>query len=152
MSNTNRKYISENAAILNIKKFFSKNPNEDVISIIDACKGWGRKNPENIERHKPWLQNKLTGLKYHDLVSSVYKYEDGRKKLDKIQLTIKGKRVLNRIKEETDNLENPQNTVESTITVSSVLQLVEKLKKDNPSYKIVFNVSLKEESEDNSIV
>lgn len=141
-----KKIKSKDSAIENVKRFFSNTPNDDVVSIVDAFVAWGRPNPENTEANKAWLSNILFHLKYHNLITPIYTFNSGRKKLDKLQLTLAGKRALGRIEGNSDSdngisLHTSSNG--SSMSFTDVMKIVAKLRKENPDYEITFDVKLK---------
>lgn len=135
-----RKIKNLDSAIDNVKRFFSNSPDSDVVSIEDAFKAWGR--PEtDPEKNKAWLSNVLFHLKYHDLVSPIYSYSHGRKRIEKLQLTMKGKKVLGRIGIDDDTaVQNKSNL----ISIEDILKALPKLRQENPDFNITFSVSPKE--------
>jgi len=135
---------SRSSAIENLKQFFSNTP-EDTISIQDAYVAWGR-NLENVEGNKAWFSNKLTYMKYHNLVKPVYVVRNNRRNLDKIQLTMEGKKVLGRIEGTDSSNENmtQQNGKPSSISLVDLTKLVAQFKKTNAEdYDITFDIKLK---------
>lgn len=139
----NKKIKSKSASIENVKRFFANTPDKDVISLEEAFRAWGRPNPENIKANKAWLSNLLFHLKYHNLIIPVYTFKNGRKKLDKLRLTLKGKRKLGRI----ENSNGGENEVVSKhnncLSFTDIMKMVAKLRKGNPDYEITFDVKLK---------
>lgn len=137
-------YRTRDAAIENIKKSFS-NTSGDIISADDLFMAWGR-NPEKREDNKSWLSNKLTHWKYHDLVQPIYNYKSGHRVLEKIQLTLTGKKAIGRIGEnvESINVTSPINNGNGTTpSLKDVMEMVAELRKKNPDYEINFDVKLK---------
>ena len=114
----------------------------DIFSLVDAFRAWGRPDPENVEAHKSWLSNVMTHLSYHNLVRSTYSYDEGRRKLKGIALTIKGKRALGRIEGHADEEVSSFNG-NATLSFTNVMKIVSQLRKDNPDYEITFDVKLK---------
>lgn len=140
---TKKRIKSELASIENVKRLFLDTPEKDVITLEDAFKSWGRKNPEKIEAHKPWLSNMLLPLKYHDLLVPVYSFDTGKKKIVALRLTFKGKRALERI-ESDYGVENTIKSVKN-ISLDDVVKAIPKLRKENPEFNIIFSVTPKEE-------
>lgn len=133
---------SRNSAIENLKQFFS-NTSKDIISIHDAYVAWGR-NLENAEGNKAWFSNKLTYMKYHNLVKPVYVVRNNRRNLDKIQLTMEGKKVLGRIEGSSDeNISSSTNGNNNSLSIADVMKIIARLRKENPDYEINFDVKLK---------
>lgn len=133
---------SKHAAIDNAKRLFADTPDQDTITIEQAIKSWGRPEDKDYETNKTWLANKLTDLKYYKLVTPLYDYGDGRKKLNKIQLTMEGKKALGRL--QTEPTEEIEVNKKQKVLITDVLSLVARLKKENPEYEIIFDMKLKE--------
>ena len=132
------------SAIENVKRIFT-NTAEDVVSLQDAYIAWGR-NTENEVKNKEWLSNKLTYLKYHNLVKPVYSYKSGRRKLEKLQLTLEGKRELGRIEDSPHTNSVASLAIKSDdnpLSIADAMKIVAKLRKENPDYEISFDVKLK---------
>lgn len=126
------------AAIENVKRFFSNSPDVDSISIEEAFVAWGRPDPENAQAHKAWLSNMLFHLKYHNLVTPIYSFDSGRKRLTELQLTLEGKKSLGRI----ESANEPRNG-ERTVSLGEVMKAIPKIKKENPDFNITFSVTPK---------
>lgn len=138
------KYLSKDAAIANVRKFFS-NSSEDTITLEEAYRAWER-DLTQVEKNKGWFSNKMVDLKYNNLIKPIYTVRNNRRVLNKIQLTIEGKRALGRIdgvKEESNNVVMPTNDQNSTLSIADVMKIVAKLRKENPEYDIMFDVKLK---------
>lgn len=142
---TKLKHKTRYSAVQNIRKMFA-NTTEDSISLREVFIAWGR-NLEKEAENKAWLSNKLTHLKYHDLVTPVYSYNGGPRKLDKLELTVEGKRELGRIKGKSDNENghmvsgNGHNVPVAAPT--DLYNLVAQWKKDHPDFEVTFDVKLK---------
>lgn len=136
-----RKIKLEQSAIDNVKRFFSNSPDVDVVSIEEAFKGWNRTETDP-EKNKAWLSNVLFHLRYYGLVLPKYDYGSGRKKIVGIQLTLKGKKALGRIESEDES--NTESVEHVNIKIEDILKALPKLKRDNPSFNIVFSVTPKE--------
>jgi hypothetical protein len=136
-------YISENAAIETVKRLFANSPDSDSVTLEEVYSATDRSD-FNEQANKNWLSNKMTQIKYHDLIKSLYKY-DGRKKLVGIQLTIKGKRALGRISNDIiDDDQQVGDTNYKSVTASDVAKVVKVFRDNNPEYTVVFEVKLKE--------
>jgi hypothetical protein len=90
------KYRSKETAIDNLRQFFSK-MEQDAITLEEAVKAWGGRENYSNEQNENWIRNKLTHLKYHNLIKPVYKLRNGRRVFDRIQLTLEGKKAIRRI-------------------------------------------------------
>lgn len=142
------KIKTKKSAIENVKRLFINAPNDDVISLKDAFIAWGRPEPENIEKHKGWLSNKMTHLTYHNLLIPVYSYNTGRKRLKALRLTKEGKIALGRIENSTENGSLQQATTNGnghTLSLDEVAKAIPKLQKENPDFNIVFSFTPKGE-------
>ena len=148
-----RQLKSEPASIENIKRFFVNNPHDDFVLIEDAFRAWGRKDPEDMEKNKQWLSNVLYHLRYWNLISPVYSYDSGRKKLDKLRLTLKGKQALGRLEDESKP-ENGNSHAVSTngkLTLGQVMAEIPRIKQENPGLTIKFEVTLDETKKGSSV-
>jgi hypothetical protein len=134
------KYKSKDSAIETLKRLFSNSPNEDIVTLDEAFIAAGR-DPEKKDDNKAWISNKLTTLKYHNLLLVHYSYDTGHRKLDKLQLTLEGKRALGRI-DEPIKQENHV-SINDTPSIGDVMKIVAQLRKTNPDYEITFDVKLK---------
>ncbi len=138
------KYLSKEAAIENIKRFFANTP-EDVLSIKDAYLAWER-DLKQANKNKGWFSNKMVDLKYHDLIKPVYGMKNNRRVLTKIQLTLEGKRALGRVegKEQANDAILPStNGQDNLLSIADAMKIVARLKKENPDFEITFDVKLK---------
>ena len=143
---TQRKVKNKETAIENVKRLFSNAPKDDSIFIKEAFEAWGRPDPDDMEANKAWLSNMLFHLKYHNLLKPVYSFSSGRKKLDRLQLTLEGKKILGRIegehKSDSNNNVLPKKS-EEPLSFNDVMKIVANLRKDNPEYDITFDIKLK---------
>ena len=136
------KYLSKEAAIENVRKFFSNTP-DDTVLIKDAYLAWGRDLAQE-EKNKGWFSNKMVDLKYHNLVKPVYALKNNRRTLDKIQLTMEGKKALGRIEGVSDEEDSsPTNGHSDSLSIADAMRIVARLRKENPDYEISFDVRLK---------
>lgn len=137
-------YKSKNASVENVRKFFAKTSN-DSVSLQEAFSAWGR-DLQKPQENRAWLSNLMTHLKYHNLIQPVYTFKGGFRALDRLQLTLDGKKALGRLASDPDG-----GTVVGTVsygennpkTISDVMNIVSRLRKDNPDYEITFDVKLK---------
>lgn len=136
------KYLSEEAAVETLKQIFSQT-NTDSISPKEASLAWGRETYSD-EENRRWFDNKMTHLKHHILVKPVYTRRNSRRVLDKIQLTLGGKRALEKI-ENDEELDTPSANRSGNLSISDAMNIVSRLRKENPEYQITFDVRLKEE-------
>jgi hypothetical protein len=138
------KYRSKDSAVDNVRQFFSNNPSDDIVSLEDAFKAWGR-NLDDTKGNMSWFSNKLTHLKYHGLVKPLYALRNRRRVLDKIQLTLEGKRALGRIEGgEIEGELNNTNGHNTRISIEEIMKELPRLKRENPEFNIIFSVTPKE--------
>lgn len=142
---TKLKYKTRYSSVQNIRKMFA-NTSEDSISLRDVFIAWGRNLEKEVE-NRAWLSNKLTHLKYHDLITPVYSYEGGPRKLQRLELTIEGKRELGRIKGKVNSNDEVSTTISNSgaVSLSDLTKLIAQFREDNKdNYDINFDVKLKE--------
>ena len=145
--NNVKKYISEGAATETLQRIYSNSPDSDVVRLGDIFIATERTAiDEGTNRN--WLANKMTQLRYHNLINPVYRF-DGRKRLDGVQLTIKGKRALGRldadlIEDVTENTNiTPLKTGVSSLTLDDILEAVATLQEKHSGWDIQFTVNPK---------
>lgn len=95
MAGKTYKKPTEFSAIQTLQRFFEKYPDSNLITPEQALESAGRNTPEYERKNEGWLSNKLTGLYFHGLVKPNYSFHPWRK-LESLELTQKGKTVLNR--------------------------------------------------------
>jgi hypothetical protein len=136
------KYLKERSAIDGVKQIFS-NTSEDSVTVEEAAQAWDR-NGFTDEQNARWLGNKMTHWKYHDLVRPVYKRRNSRRVFGKIQLTLKGKRAIGRIKSiNKTRIKTSKSPETRNISLSEFMKLLPKLREENPEFDINFEVKLK---------
>ncbi len=145
------KYLGKTAATETVKRLFSNSPNSDVISIDEVFVAAGR-GELSQERNMAWLSNKLTHLKYNGLVKALYTY-DGRKKLDRLQLTLEGKKALGRVDAGSPTGQNEERphaldniVVGGSASLEDVANAVQSFQDQNPKYEVIFEVKLRKGS------
>jgi hypothetical protein len=130
MAGNTYKRQSEYSAINTIKRFFAKFPESDSITVDQIFESAERNKEEYIDKNDGWLSNRLTGVYYHGLVKPTYSYGPWRK-LESIELTVKGKRLLGRVEEPQliDKHEQIQETHTNSfnLTVDDILMAVPKI-------------------------
>lgn len=137
--------ISEQAARDNLRNFFSRNPSDNTISVNEIFVATGRAHLDD-ELNRSWLSNKLTPLRQYNLVNTIYSH-DGKKGLDKIQLTVQGKRALGRISDH-PALELDATLHKQNISIAQVQEAVRALRKKYPEFEVVFTMKLREQEEE----
>lgn len=135
------KYMSRKAAVENVRQAFSQTE-EDALTIQEIARAWGSREDVSEEANVRWLGNKMTHWKYHGLVQPVYKRRNSRRVLDKIQLTLEGKKELGRIGQD-----GGDSVMSSNISLESIMSHLPELRKNNPDYDITFDIRLKENVE-----
>jgi len=89
------------------------------------------------EKNKKWLQNRLTPLKRYDLVESTYKGPG--KTVDKIRLTSEGRKTLE------GRVDNDESLAQE-VRLESIVRDIKEFERQNPSLKVQFAVTRREES------
>jgi hypothetical protein len=137
-----KNYISQTAAVENLRRLFAASPNADQLSLEELFIASGRER-EDPQTNRNWLANKMTQLKYYNLIKSVYKYGQ-RKELVALQLTIKGKKALGRL---TDGAADGQQLVElglnHGINTLDVANAVRSFRDNYPEFEVIFDIKLK---------
>ncbi len=137
-------YKSRASAEEAIKRIFA-NTSEDLISLEELFRIWGR-DVTKVEENKQWLSNKLTNWKYHNLIIPVYASRNNRRVLDKLQLTLEGKRMLGRIGQNVTGMNRIQHEINGngkTVDFRNVKIVIDKLKEANPEFEFNFEMRLK---------
>lgn len=142
---------SEEAAINTLRRFFAGSPDSDEVAVADIFRLTGR-NMSQEKKNRDWLANKLSTMRSYDLIDTVYAYE-GRRKVDKIKLTILGKRALGRIPSDQlprgDDLILPPDInppADRNVSLETVYRDVKILKKQLPSFNVIFKLEPKDEA------
>lgn len=137
------KYKSKDSAIEVLKRLFSSSPNDDFVNINDAFHAAGRDIEKEAE-NKAWISNKLPTLKFHNLITVKYSYDTGHRKLDRLFLTLEGKRALGRIGDTINEINKNVNYGNGSIdSIVDIMNIVAQLKKKHPEFDITFDVRLK---------
>lgn len=136
-----KNYISETAAVENLRRLFSPNPNADQLSLEEVFIAAGRER-ENGRTNRNWLANKMTQLKYHGLIRPIYKYGQ-RKELAAIKLSLKGKKALGRLSEGRDNSSLLNSALGTDVSAIEVAAAVRAFRDNYPEFDVVFEVRLK---------
>lgn len=142
------KHKSRATAVQNLKRMFKNTP-EDHISLQDVFVAWGRDLSKEVD-NKAWLSNKLTHIKYHDLITPVYSYNTRPRRLERLELTLEGKRELGRIGATGSSDENstPSSNGHSSASLADLTKLVKQFQKENAEFEVTFSVRLKEIAND----
>ncbi len=138
------KYRTKESAIENVKLFFSNHPTEDTITLEQAWEAWGR-DLDDKAGNMSWFSNKLTHLKYHNLVKPVYAHRNSRRVLAGIQLAMEGKRALGRLGKtsDEDSVSNEVSGTRPMFSLEEIMKAIPKLRKENPDFDITFDVKLR---------
>lgn len=142
------KHKTRSTAVQMLKRIFKNTP-EDFISLEGVFNAWGR-DLNKLEENKSWFSNKVPHLKYHELVTPVYSYGNGPRRLEGIELTLEGKRELGRIggsieaTQEVLPLAAYTNGHNSKVTLEGAMDVIKQLKEAyKDTYEITFDVKLK---------
>jgi len=133
------KYLTYESALEGIKSVFSK-ADSDTVSLEDIFSFWGR-NGYALLQNQRWFGNKLVHWKYHDLVGPVYRLRNKKRVLYGIQLTLKGKRALGRLKNELGDSESDGDNSD----ISRLMKAVRDLQAKNKDFDITFDIKLKKQ-------
>lgn len=136
------KMRSLEASTESIKRIFGEDENTFFVTVEQAANNAGRGNKSRVE-NVSWLSTLANHLKYHDLVKVIYSYR-GRKRLDGLQLTAKGREIIGHSELISENDVAGDNKTPRQISFSDVMKVVAKLRTDNPEYDIVFDVKLRD--------
>lgn len=142
------KSISEEAAITNLKGFFSHSPKgTKEVSLEQIFLAVGRHNMD-AAINRSWLANKLTPIRKYNLINPVYEYEGKKRRLTKVKLTPKSEGLLGlniehkRDKEEDVSYQNTSPSVRQ-VTLESIAQDIREYEKHNPSIELDLNVKVR---------
>lgn len=146
-------YLSREAAVGTIKKFFHDEP-ADVINVDDLFIKMAR-DLNKGKANRSWLSNKLTSLKEYNFLEKHYSAATGKKKLTRLSLTSEGKRALGRV--ETQQISKASYQLSPSLStkqnneadVEALLEWVNRnidlLQAKLPSFVITFNIQPKRE-------
>ena len=131
MNGTTYKPPTEYSATRTLLRFFSKSPDSNSVTKDEIFASWERDKPEYAKKNEGWLSNKLVGIYSYNLAKPVYSYHPYRK-LERLELTIKGKRALGRVDvpgvaEESTNQPVPYRVATTGLTVDDILMAVPKI-------------------------
>lgn len=116
--------ITYRAAVAALRTIFV-DPGKDILALDEIFRMTGR-DPQQPERNKRWLQNRLITLRYYEFVTPIYTKGNPRRELVEIQLTPTGKAAL-------------ANTVSSrAITLESIARDIKAFERQNPSMTLDF--------------
>lgn len=127
--------LSQETALKHLKKLFSNYPS-DAITIEEAYKAEGR-DLRNTKANKIWLGNEVIKLKQHGLITTRLGTKDNRRRITHLELTERGRIVLNRAKGKLDSPEIKNGKNQET----DVIHLITQLGKANPKRKVVYSIS-----------
>jgi len=135
---------TKNSATLTLKRLYTPYPEEDSLTIEKMYIAAGRDTSVELEdKNRNWLSNKLTALYYHNLAKPIYSY-DGRRKLERVQLTVEGKRALGRVSAP-GQVEPASLPSVASLTLEDMLAAVEALRKKYPGFDIDLTIKPKEQ-------
>lgn len=149
MKESTYKKTSEWAASRTLQRFFSKYPDSDSVTKDEIFASWDRTGQEFESKNEGWLSNKLVGIYSHNLAKPIYSYHPYRK-LERLELTIKGKRALGRVDEpgvvgQENTTSNKGQTVQPTVmSYPDLVKSVAEFQRNNQEYEVIFEVKLRE--------
>lgn len=142
------KHKSRSTAVHMLKRIF-KDTAEDFITLEGAFRAWGR-DLSKLGQNKSWFSNKIPHLKYHELITPVYSYGNGPRRLEGIELTLEGKKELGRTGGGTEVTQAGLFSAPATnghagkVTIEGALEVIKQLKETyKDTYDITFDVKLK---------
>lgn len=136
------KYKSRKASEETVRRFFANSPDSDSLSLDEIFIATGRQN-KSEDRNRAWLANLSTHLYYHNLLKPVYSYDEGRKKLKGMQLTLDGKRALGRVDADNVPAADVANPGGKVTSLNDVAQAVKEFQDNNPEFDVVFDVKFR---------
>jgi hypothetical protein len=137
-----KNYISQVAAVENLKRLFATSPNSDQLSLEELFIAAAR-DDQPPQTNRNWLANKMTQMKYHDLIQPVYKYGK-RKELVALQLTLRGKKVLGRISPQAHSSQSLTDaSLSGEINTLDVAAAVRAFRDNYPEFEVTFDIRLK---------
>lgn len=131
--NKPKHYISEGAAVELLKRIWGASE-ADSLTLNEIYNNAGRGELDDAT-NRNWLNTVMTKLRYHNLITPVYKY-DGRKKVDRIKLTLTGKTFLGKAGQVTGEEYRNNDAQIRVITPQTVHDDIEVLKKQYPSFTV----------------
>ncbi|HXY17904.1 MAG TPA: hypothetical protein VEH48_00595 [Candidatus Nitrosopolaris sp.] len=138
-----KKYKSRRAAIETLRRFFAGKPDTDRLSVEEVFIATGRQKTAP-RANMAWLSNKLTTLRYHNLIDSEYSYE-GRRRLEAISLTLDGKRALGQIGGLAGTDSGPSAAASPPLAgLSDALAIVSALQQQYPRFDIALTIKPKD--------
>jgi hypothetical protein len=147
---TSKKYKSKKAAEETLKRFFANKPASDQVSVEEIFRAAGRQGKQPTA-NMAWLSNKLTTLRYHDLINSEYSYQ-GKRRLKSISLSLDGKRALRRVgsANSPNAYQEPPEAGRQALgdqepSLDDALALVSQLRKRYPEFDIDLTVKPKQD-------
>jgi len=139
-----KNFISEGAAVELLQRIFG-NTDTDVMTLQEVYVAAGRGELDE-ETNRNWVNNVMTKLRYHSLITPDYTYGN-RKKLSGIKLTIAGRTAIGRAASDeaagVDNGSRPPRPATS-LTLDEMLATVEQLRKKYPAFDIELIIKPKE--------
>lgn len=145
---SNEPYWKTRNAADNALKTFYAGTESDVVSVADIYKATGR-DLRAKAKNSAWLSNKLATLRRYEYVDTTYS-SVGRRKVASIKLTDAGRNALGRTtstntqKPMQATLINDDSEHDNKVTPETVLRDVNILKKQLPSFNVVFKIEPKE--------
>ena len=144
------------AAVSNLARFFSGNPDADSVTLEQIFNATGR-DLAREKQNKSWLFNKLTSMKPYNLLIRKYATsKDGFEVLSGLSLTDAGKAALGRplltttTTTRTNSISGTARIVSTVpdldhVTPEVVYRYVKELRKQMPSFRIVFEIRPRDE-------
>lgn len=140
--------MTPGAAVSNLDTMFG---DSDSVGVNRVFLAYHRTLAEE-SKNKLWLANKLAAMKDYDFIIRRYATQGGKRRLVGLTLTEKGKKALGRNPEPVHATTTTTTTVPPTpaapaqeVTPETVLKAVKQLRKQLPSFEVVFEIKPKDE-------
>lgn len=138
------KYNSYINTVKKLEKFYSRTL-DNKITTQEILETWGR-DLSDPKKNRGWVANSLVHINHHKLAKPLYAMKNNRKTLVGIELTSIGKLALGRlVSNKGVTIPSDVSPMTQKINYGDMMQIVAKFQKENPQYKIEFNIFLKED-------
>lgn len=141
-----------------LRGFFRLKPDAARLTPIEVYEATNRP-PEHAKANRVWLSNRLTHLRHHGFVKPVYSTEGGPRKLEQVELTLRGRRAMRKLEEAGDSQESevpsllkehekesPAKTKtvadQRQVAIDELAVLVEEWAERHPAYRVNFTFSM----------
>lgn len=142
-----KNYISETAATETLQRWLEHKPGADMLTLEEIYVAANRDSFDETT-NRNWFNNKLSQLKYHNLVKSTKEFDKASKrhKTSGIQLTITGKKALGLIDGDELSMNEGDTPVRPAFkhgSLNDVAEAVKEFQTQNPEFEVMFDVKFK---------